>query len=108
MMRFALLTLHAAGTLAACSADKDHPKNGGYYIEGVGGLDKASAHAPGAHPNGKDKTEWKLPTDGSDAYYPHGETKLCTGMFCSDAARTVGSKQYLSATTCALVRFSYA
>merc|ERR1740130_1979579 len=68
--------------------------NGGYYIEGINGVDKTDRTAP----NGRiaDKTHWL-----NDTYYPHGEMKLCTGMFCSEAARTVGSAQTIFAHKCA-------
>ena len=83
-----------------CSTDTTYHKHGGYYIEGVNGVDNDNRGVDGKR---ADKTEWLNGT-----YYPHGEMKLCTGMFCSEADRTVGSAQHLYAHTCAKLRFAYA
>jgi len=83
-----------------CSLDTTYHMNGGYYIEGINGVDKADRTAP----NGRiaDKTHWL-----NDTYYPHGEMKLCTGIYCSEKDRTVGSAQTIYAHTCAKLRFTY-
>ena len=82
-----------------CSTDTHYHTNGGYYIEGVNGVDNDDRGVDGRR---ADKTEWSNGT-----YYPHGEMKLCTGMFCSEADRTVGSAQHVLAATCAKLRFTY-
>jgi hypothetical protein len=101
MLRFALLTVYAAGTLGACTT---HPENGGYYLEGIAGTDKTAHSSGGVGVGGGPKiaSAW-VP----DKYYPHGEMKLCTGMYCSETSRTVGSAQHVPAHTCAKVRFTY-
>ena len=108
---FALLgTASAAKT---CNIDDHHPAasigndggsggpgNDGFYIEGIAGV---------IH-NERDLTSGKRADNGTWApgYYPHGELKLCTGMFCSEEARTVGTNQYVISHTCARLRFEYA
>ena len=83
----------------ACSLDTTYHMNGGYYIEGINGVNNSDRGVDGRR---ADKTHWL-----NDTYYPHGEMKLCTGMFCSEADRTVGSAQTMYAHTCAKLRFSY-
>ena len=83
-----------------CSLDTTYHMHGGYYIEGVNGVDNGNRGVDGKR---ADKTEWSNGT-----YYPHGEMKLCTGVYCSEADRTVGSAQHVYAHTCAKLRFTYA
>lgn len=86
---------------AACSEETHHKENGGYYIEGIAGVDNADRReSDGLR---ADKIEWV-----AGKYYPHAEMKLCTGPYCTEASRTVGEAQYVYAHTCAKLRFSYA
>ena len=77
-----------------------HPENGGYYIEGIAGVNNSDRSGP----NGRraDVSIW-----APGRYYPHGEMRLCTGMFCTPDSRINGSPQYVYAHTCARLRFSY-
>jgi len=99
-MVFAIVSIGFADVEGACSTDNHHPENGGYYIEGIAGVDKSVTDSK----TGKfaDNTTW-----APNTYYQHGEVKLCTGQFCSEKDRTEGSKQYVVAHTCAFLRFSY-
>jgi hypothetical protein len=99
-MLFAVIGIGLAGVEGACNTDAHHPDNGGYYIEGIAGIDNSQRDAI----SGKraDNTTW-----APNTYYPHGELKLCTGRFCSEESRVNGSKQYVVAHTCAFLRFSY-
>ena len=94
-----LLLLLASGVNAACNVDDHHPENGGYYIEGIAGIIPDS----GDSTTGRraDNTTW-----APNTYYPHGEMKLCEGMFCSDESRVNGTAQYVVAHTCGLAFIS--
>jgi len=83
-----------------CNLDEHHDKNGGFYVEGIAG----SINSQRDLETGKraDNGTW-----AANTYYPHGEMKLCTGMFCSEESRTKGSPQYVVAHTCARLRFTY-
>merc|ERR1719161_3092086 len=87
--------------LSKCSIDSHHPENGGYYIEGIAGVDSSQRDTKTGRR--ADKTAWV-----KDTYYPHGELKKCEGQFCSEEAKTKGEAQYVVAHTCARLRFSYA
>ena len=84
----------------ACNVDDHHPENGGYYIEGIAGVNNSDRSGP----NGRrgDVSIWE-----QGRYYPHGELRLCTGMFCTPESRVTGTPQYVVAHTCARLRFSY-
>jgi hypothetical protein len=86
--------------MGGCSEASHHPENGGYYIEGVAGVNNDDRSPV----NGRrsDNSTW-----APNTYYPHAEMKICTGMFCSQVAATVGTAQYIYAHTCGLLRFSY-
>ena len=99
MMRSSVLLL-ATLTARALGACDTHPENGGYYVEGVGHTNYSNPRGANGKPT--DDIYW-----GKGQYYQHGEMKLCTGMFCSEEERTVGTPQYLPAHTCALLRFHY-
>jgi hypothetical protein len=96
-----LLLMVNTGVQAACNVGNHHPENGGYYIEGIAGVN--SSQRDNVTGRRADKSAWTANT-----YYPHGEIKKCTGMFCSAAAKANGTAQYVVAHTCALLRFSYA
>jgi hypothetical protein len=94
---FANLNAHPMGS---CSEVSHHPENGGYYIEGVGGVH--SDIVDNETGQRADNTLW-----APNLYYPHMEKVLCTGMFCTEEARVNGSEQYVYAHTCGLLRFTY-
>ena len=74
---------------------------GGFYVEGVNGVINSE----------RDLTSGKRADDGTweiGRYYPHGEMKVCTGTFCSEASRVTPKPQYVTAHTCAAIRFEYA
>jgi hypothetical protein len=83
-----------------CSEASHHPENGGYYIEGVNGVDKTQRESE----TGKiaDNTLW-----APGVYYPHMELKLCEGPYCSEADRVNGTEQSIATHTCSLLRFTY-
>jgi hypothetical protein len=99
MMRPFLVAVTISAALAVCNTDDHHPENGGYYIEGIGGIN--SSDTSGLHNRRADLGTWV-----SDRYYAHGEFSLCTGRFCSTACRTApGCQQFLYAHTCGILRF---
>ena len=84
---------------AACSVDTHHPENGGYYVEGINGVD-----------NSADRSETGRRADdytwAKDIYYKHGEMKACEGIFCPTPNPPV--PQHVFAHTCGHLRFEYA
>lgn len=83
-----------------CNTDEHHPENDGYYIEGVAGIDNTIETDETGRRSAN--TTW-----AKDTYYPHGEAKLCEGVYCGPVSSRVPQPQYLYAHTCALLRFSY-
>lgn len=109
LLLFAILALPTealtgSGRKATCNLDEHHPENGGFYIEGIAGAKSAgdSPRDENGHHKRADNTTWAPHT-----YYPYGELKICTGIFCDPAEPPEGSPQYRITHTCARLRFTY-
>ena len=75
--------------------------HGGFYVEGINGVINSE----------RDLTSGKRADDGTwevGIDYNHGQMVLCTGMFCSPDDRVTPKPKYVTAHTCAAIRFEYA
>ena len=75
--------------------------HGGFYVEGVNGVINSE----------RDLTSGKRADDGTwevGIEYNHGQMVLCTGMFCSAESLVTPYPLYVTAHTCAAIRFTYA
>ena len=75
--------------------------HGGFYVEGINGVINSE----------RDLTSGKRADDGTwevGIDYNHGQMVLCTGRFCSADDRVTPKPKYVTAHTCAAIRFEYA
>ena len=75
--------------------------HGGFYVEGINGVINSE----------RDLTSGKRADDGTwevGIDYNHGQMVLCTGMFCSPDDKVTPKPKYVTAHTCAAIRFEYA